>query len=78
MITSRQVLIDRLGGKLSKESVNYRPSRGSDNIIMCSECMYFDGENSCMKVAGAIEKQDVCDLYESSPGPKKVQTKGKK
>ncbi len=94
MITAKQVLIDRLRGKASKESVNYRPSRGADTIDMCQECSYFDGNDACTRVAGVIEGEDVCDIYMQkvgtsqptgsqitiniSPGPIKVQTESNK
>lgn len=42
---------------VSKDSVNYR------NMEKCGTCMYFYPLNSCLKVAGNISPEAVCNLW---------------
>lgn len=48
--------------KVSKDSVNYRPS--DDPSHSCGTCSMFRPGGACTLVAGAIESQDVCDEWD--------------
>lgn len=54
-------------GKVSKASVNYRESTGSQK---CGNCSMFRDGNSCTLVAGLIRPDDVCDEWD--PATKSV------
>ncbi len=68
----KKVFIDRLMGKLSKDEANYRPAVELRSKESCAECANYEapGESSgtCVKVAGAIEARDKCDIF-MSKGP---------
>lgn len=66
---NKELLVDRLNGKHSKEQTNYRPSRSTTDKTCCMECKYFTGVEigSCNLVAGVIEGSAICDLYEDKP-----------
>lgn len=74
----RQTVIDRLSGKMSKGDVNYRQVDPTETKEMCGECDYYESPGNptagCMRVAGVVESEGVCDLFyarptEGVPGP---------
>lgn len=53
--------------KVSKPSVNYRPSTGTRR---CGNCDMYSavlgtGQGSCTLVVGSIDPEDVCDKWEA-------------
>ena len=48
------------GRKVSKAEANYRPMEA------CGCCAMFLAPNRCSKVAGEIDADDLCDLFERS------------
>lgn len=64
---TKKLLMQRLSGKLSKEQSNYRPSKEVKTKRSCAECQNYEtpgaSAGSCVRVAGAIEARDVCDLF---------------
>lgn len=48
-------------GKISKESVNYRPG---DQVQNCGKCMHFDAKAEwCRAIVQPVLETDVCDLF---------------
>ena len=58
------------GGKQSKQEVNYR--RGSPKE-RCALCSHFNQQGSCELVAGRINADDVCDLFDPKAPPQESQ-----
>ena len=63
----RQVIADRLSGKISKEEANYRDAKETETKENCAECTHYltPGQlhASCRRVAGIVTGTDVCDLF---------------
>jgi hypothetical protein len=51
-----------LSKRRTKASVNYRPAESEQQ--RCGNCSYFDPPRSCQIVAGSIDREWVCDLWE--------------
>jgi hypothetical protein len=59
---------DEDAGKKDKSSVNYRPA---DSDQRCKTCRYSygpTGQRRCKRVAGIIQPDDTCDLWEAKRG----------
>jgi hypothetical protein len=72
----KQEVVDRLGGKASPVEVNLRESESPDMI--CQGCEYYEmpGQpvSSCVKVAGEVQAQQLCDIFEPASGGQGVPT----
>lgn len=68
-IGRKKEVADRLNGKKSKEEANYRPQRNAESVKSCFDCSYYTNEgepqSACTKVAGIVEAEDICDLWEA-------------
>ena len=67
--TNKQVrdeVKDRLGNKVTKESVNYRP-KTQESIESCAECGHYlspgSDNSSCRRIAGIVYAEDICDMF---------------
>lgn len=65
----KREVVDRFHGKRSRDEVNYRPQRDSESVKSCFDCQYYTDEgepqSACEKVAGMVEAEDICDLWEA-------------
>lgn len=63
----RVEVVDRLTGKVSKQSAEYRGSHEEQDKASCAECEHYlipgNPTSSCRRVAGVVEARDVCDLF---------------
>lgn len=70
----RSTVAGVLAGKLSKDEAKYRQSMNeAENKMSCSECQHYEvpGQlhSTCVRVAGIIEANDICDLWVQRMGP---------
>lgn len=72
----RGEVVDRLSGKLSKQTASYRPSIEDENKS-CSECAHNvqpgKPASNCQVVAGTVYDEDVCDDWKARAGEFSVQ-----
>lgn len=66
----RAVVAGKIAGKVSKDGANYRQAMDEAKTgESCAECKNFLKKGSihsdCSKVAGIIEANDYCDLFEA-------------
>lgn len=65
----RQLVVDRLAGKLTKEEANYRDLESQNPMKkeMCFECEHYlqpgDEYSACRRVAGPVKAEATCDLF---------------
>lgn len=72
----RSEVVDRLGGKLSKQDTNYRPGVRDDKAS-CAECEHYllpgNPTSNCRKVAGVVYSVDMCDVWVARAAENTVQ-----
>jgi hypothetical protein len=60
-------VVDRLGGKITKEEANYRPHDNANTKDTCFECDHYlntgEQNSACRRVAGVVNAEDTCDLW---------------
>jgi hypothetical protein len=65
----RQLVVDRLAGKLTKEDANYRDleSNAPRSKEVCFECEHYlspgSSTSACRRVAGLVEAGATCDIF---------------
>lgn len=56
-----QTMGQMLDGKTAQADVNYRPAEGGG--AACAACSSFQAPNECMKVAGRVSPDGMCDEF---------------
>jgi hypothetical protein len=65
----RQLIVDRLAGKITKEEANYRDteSQNPKTKEICFECEHYlqpgSSTSACRRIAGPVKAEATCDLF---------------